>query len=264
MRIFPRNFISALSLLIPASPLFLASAIPAVGQEADQATRFKTGVTNVQVDVLVIQKGQLLKGLSRGDFVVHDEGGAQTVLALEEDSTPLDLVLLIDNSFHGKGDRNRRSLFAAAADAVRQMRPKDRVALISYAPMPHFEQPLTSDQSEIGSALNRLEAGGAAPGLAMSDQAIQWAGWLLAADAKAAGDTGIARKRAIVVDSLTRFDFLGGGPNLDPDEPVIQQLWEMDAVLHVTLFGSKGHIESLAESGAAHVPYYRRGNVQHI
>jgi hypothetical protein len=59
---------------------------------------FKTGVSDVRVDVQVTEGKDLVKGLGKDDFVVTDEGQAQTVVSFNHGDEPLNLILLLDIS----------------------------------------------------------------------------------------------------------------------------------------------------------------------
>lgn len=227
--------------------------ISALAQDA----RFRTGVTDIHVDAAVTINDQPLLRLTQDDFVIRDEGAVQPVLTFEDASTPLDLVLLLGGAF---AKFMRATEPAAARNFMRQMRPKDRVAIISFPIFPQLELPLTSDATKIVDAMNRVTAdltpgGGIKPFLA-----IWWAIWLLQADARAEGTAGeevSRRKRAILM--LSRASYLDLN---DPDDPLIRQLWEMDVSLHAMLFGKyETHPVDLP---AANDVFYRIANVRHI
>jgi hypothetical protein len=120
-----------------ALPLLLTAA--GLAQDlAAQEIRFESGVTNIHVDVLVKRNGQSVRGLTRDDFVVRDEGESRPLVAFAEEPVPLDLVLLMDMTWSGfnRGERRERDLmkdmFAAGSNALKQMRPYDRAAIRLY------------------------------------------------------------------------------------------------------------------------------------
>ena len=210
---------------------FAAVAILSVivpGLSWAQDILFETGISNVHVDALAQQAGQTLRGLTKEDFVVRDEGKAQPILSFEEETTPLDLIVVLD-SLPGLQYPNMKEhltqITAAATEALRQMRAQDRTAVISFGG-PRVEQEFTSDQTAIAAALERAAH---SPPLSLSRALpLQWAAWLFAADVKTQSAAGaVERKRAILM--VTKDD----SRNWSPDEPVIQQLWSMDVALHV-------------------------------
>lgn len=204
----------------------LAMIAPCLGLAQD--IRFETGTANVHVDALVQQAGHSLHGLSKDDFIVRDDGKVQPLLAFEEETVPLDLIVILDTT-DGMQYRNlsnhRNKEAAAAMDALGQMRAKDRTAVLSFAG-PRVEQEFTSDRAAIAAALKR--AAHSIPMIVVRSVPLQWAVWLLAADAKTprAPNAG-ERKRAILM--VTKDD----SRPWSPDEPVIQQLWSVDAAVHV-------------------------------
>ncbi len=195
-----------------------------------QDARFETGIANVHVDALAKQAGQTLRGLTKDDFVIREDGKVQPLLAFEEETVPLDLIVMLDTTpglQYPNMKEHRTQITVAATDALRQMRAQDRTAVISFAG-PRVEQEFTSDQTAIAAALER-----AARSISTStvrSLPLQWAVWLLAADAKTArANSAGERKRAILM--VTKDDSRGWSP----DEPVIQQLWSMDVALHVLI-----------------------------
>ena len=217
---FPMNAFSTVSILAVIAPC-LALA---------QDIRFETGIANVHVDALVQEAGQSLHGLTKDDFVVRDDGKVQPILAFEEATVPLDLIVMLDTAGglqYPNLSNHRDKEAAAAIGALSQLRAKDRTAVISFAG-PRVEQEFTSDQTAIAAALERAAHG--IPMIVARSLPIQWAVWLLAAEAKKEGaDSAGERKRAILM--VTKDDSRAWSP----DEPVIRQLWSMDVALHVLI-----------------------------
>lgn len=194
-----------------------------------QDVRFETGVTNIHVDVSVTQKGQSVHEMRASDFVVRDEGQAQPMVAFQEATIPLDLVLLVDSAFTRAGqnrDKNSPKMIAAAVESMKQMRPGDRTAVISYGIDPRLDQELTADPKEVAAALEKRRI--AAYGGPRRTLAIQWAVWLFNADLKSRAENGGERKRAVLMLATDEVIF-----NWTPDEPTIQELWGTDVALNV-------------------------------
>jgi|KBSMisStandDraft_5_1062788.scaffolds.fasta_scaffold07942_6 VWFA-related protein len=196
-----------------------------------QVIRFETGIANVHIDALAQQAGQSLHGLAKEDFVVRDDGKAQPLLAFEEETVPLDLIVMLDTTVGGqyRNLNNQRNKEAGAAiAALSQMRAKDRTAVLSFTG-PRVEQEFTSDRMAIAAALQRTSQGRPLMTFVRS-LPLQWAAWLFAADAKTAGANSAGeRKRAILM--VTKDDSRAWSP----DEPLIRQLWSMDVALHVVV-----------------------------
>ncbi len=204
----------AMSTLARSSfPILLIAAGLAQGLAA-QEIRFESGVTNIHVDAVVKRNGQSVRGLMRDDFIVRDEGDSHPLVAFAEEPVPLDLVLLMDMTWSGLDGRDPRArdlikdMFAAASNALKQMRPYDRTAIVSTAD-PHLAQDLTTDQHAIAAARHPVPLRGL--GGSVRSLGIQWDGaWLLQADAKARGPGAPERKRAILMITFTSCE--GGCP----------------------------------------------------
>jgi Ca-activated chloride channel homolog len=197
-------------------------SVIAPGLSWAQDIRFETGTSNVQVDALAQQAGQTLRGLTKEDFVVRDEGRVQPILAFEEETTPLDLIVILDTTY---GAPSKGSMTATATEALRQMRGQDRTAVISLDG-PRMEQEFTSDQTAVAAALERAAH---SPPLSMTRAlSLWWAGWLFAADAETqSAASAVERKRAILMVTND------ASQNWSPDELVIQQLWSRNVGLHL-------------------------------
>jgi hypothetical protein len=76
--------------------LVVTSAAGAVGARP-QAT-FRSQVTAVRLDVLVVNDGRPVAGLTSSEFEVFDNGVRQEVTAVQAESTPLDVVFALDRS----------------------------------------------------------------------------------------------------------------------------------------------------------------------
>ena len=51
-------------------------------QPVEETATFKTGVSDVRVDVQVTEGNNLVKDLTKGDFSVADEGQLQSIVSL--------------------------------------------------------------------------------------------------------------------------------------------------------------------------------------
>ncbi len=201
----------------------LLAPVALCAQDVAPGPTFSTGVTNIHVDAVVTAGGHNIPGLRQDDFVVRDQGATQTILEFREASVPLDLVIVMDAD-SGELRRNEgyeRRVSLAAAAALNRLRPSDRAAVISW----RVELPLTSDRDQIQATLKKLS--GSSVGGTQNSVGIQWAIWMLEADAKTAGNVPNDRKRAIL---LVTHDFRIGW---EPDDPIIEQLWNMDVALHL-------------------------------
>jgi VWFA-related protein len=107
--------------------LLLALAIGA----AAPLLQFRTNVDVVRVEALVLDDGRPVAGLTAADFVVTDNGAAQTVRVRALAREPIDGAIALDVSGSLAGDRLER-LRAAALALVGQLTPADRATLLTF------------------------------------------------------------------------------------------------------------------------------------
>src|ERR1700682_3347981 len=73
--------------------LILAPLQAQVQAEDEEAVVFKTGVADVRVDVQATQSQNLIKDLTKDDFLVTDESQPQTLVSFSHGDEPLNLLL---------------------------------------------------------------------------------------------------------------------------------------------------------------------------
>ena len=191
-------------------------ALPCFGQPL----RFEAGVTNVRIDALVTQQGRIVTGLEQGDFLIRDEGEPRSTVAFASEALPLDVVLLcqfvhvppVDTKYQKYSQVFQyfsQLNMNSAAQALRGLRPEDRVAVISFGLDPQIEQPLTSDHEAIAAALRRI---GTRSGPTVSGShhiAIEWALRLLAQERAKERTKGedFLRRSVVLTVSWRRLGF---------------------------------------------------------
>ncbi|MCA1594686.1 MAG: VWA domain-containing protein [Acidobacteria bacterium] len=95
----------------------------------DTVERIESNLVQLNIGV-ADRKGYAVTNLSRGDFVVYEDGVRQTIQSFEPASSPFSLVLLLDMS--GSTLNFRQTLKQSAARFVDALAPDDRVAVISF------------------------------------------------------------------------------------------------------------------------------------
>ena len=140
-------------------PAVVALAMLAAGVVRTQQAQFKSGVDLVRVDVLVTEDGKPVRGLTRSDFELRDNGQLQDVDAVYGEDQPLDVVLLLDVSGSLQGVA-LDSLKRAALGAVDGLRPDDRVRLLAFSHRIFVADATAGDTAAVQSAILRLDAGG--------------------------------------------------------------------------------------------------------
>jgi Ca-activated chloride channel homolog len=116
----------------------------------------KTDVDLVTVDALVLQKktSRVVGDLTRDDFIVSEDGKAQTVTHFSQGSLPLSVILLIDRG--GCLDPFNPLVQRAASDALARLKPMDEVAVMTYHNNAELLQPFTRDRWPINFALAHI------------------------------------------------------------------------------------------------------------
>ena len=136
------------------------AAIVVTGTLTATAQQFRSGTIGVRVDVLVTRGQELVRGLNAGDFELRDEGVLQSVVEIEVEQIPLNLILAFDTSGSVAGDR-LRSLVQAGHSLLDQLRQDDRVGLLGFSTRVRLLAPLTPSRQQIHGAFTTLAAHGA-------------------------------------------------------------------------------------------------------
>lgn len=117
-----------------------------------QAPTFSSRVEAVRVDVLVTDRGQLVRGLRPADFEVLDNGVPQQVDLATFEQLRLNVVLALDVSDSVAGERLEH-LRAAGFAVLDQLAPDDEAALVTFSHAVTLRAPLTTDRGLVRAAL---------------------------------------------------------------------------------------------------------------
>jgi len=157
--------------ILPALPLLLASLASAqqpassegTSQQpapAPQGTVFRSGANLVPLNVTVTDHSrQFVKGLTKADFSVFEDGVEQSVQFFEAAETPLDLILLIDTSSSMSDKMD--VVHEAAIGFLKTMKAGDRGAVVAFADGVDIIQPLTGDRAALEEGIQKTKARGA-------------------------------------------------------------------------------------------------------
>jgi Ca-activated chloride channel family protein len=145
-----RAFAAALALAL--LPLYASPAAP-------QKPTFSAKIEAVRVDVLVTENGRPVRGLSRGDFEVLDNGVLQQVDLASFEQIPLNVVVALDASDSMTGERLDH-LRAASYALIGGLAKDDQAALITFNQTVRLASELTTDVKRIGEAVERIAPGG--------------------------------------------------------------------------------------------------------
>jgi VWFA-related protein len=156
-------FISTVFILAPLSAQETVAEATAKNAEQDPepTATFKTGVSDVRVDVQVTDGNKLIKDLAKDDFAVSDEGQAQSIVSFSHGDEPVTLILLLDIS--GSMQKYIDEISMEARESLEHLRPGDRVAIMVFAKSTAVAQSFSDNLAEtarnIGSAVKNWDVG---------------------------------------------------------------------------------------------------------
>jgi VWFA-related protein len=114
--------------------------------QSSETPVFKTGVSDVRVDVQVTAGKDLIKDLAKDDFIVTDEGQPQTLVSFSFGDEPLNLILLLDIS--GSMQKHIELISQTGREALAHLRPADRVAIMVFAKRSEVHQDFSDNLAE--------------------------------------------------------------------------------------------------------------------
>jgi len=136
-------------------PLGLLLAWICVAQETPT---FRSDVSLVRLDAEVTDGIRTLNGFRKEDFVVKDNGQPRQVLYFSQDEVPLDLILLFDIS--GSMRPNVQRVAVSASAALAELRPRDRVAIMTFHRTSRIVAPFTEDLAAVERTIDEKIVGG--------------------------------------------------------------------------------------------------------
>jgi len=190
---------------------------------------FQSGTAQVRVDVQVNDGGKAVLGLTKDDFVIHDENARVTPEYCGQDSEPLAVLLLLDVS--GSMKRYLEQISKVAQRGLSFLNDQDRAAVMTFQKSTSLELPLTSHRPDAARAIQ----------LSVEDNKLPSGTAINAALLDAARELRADRERqrqpsryAIVI--LTD----NGSLNYRvPDAAVLRALSEADTVLNAIVVGKE-------------------------
>ncbi len=132
------------------TPLPEAEAGPADGPEIVVDTKLVT----IPVRVMD-RRGGFVPGLKKENFKVFEDGVEQEVALFSNDSQPFTVALVLDMSYSAKF--KAAEIQNAAIEFIDQLRPEDRVTVISFDQDVHIHCEPTSDRKAIYAAIRKAQ-----------------------------------------------------------------------------------------------------------
>jgi VWFA-related protein len=120
---------------------------------------FSSRALGVRVDVLVMDGGKPVAGLTARDFELRDNGVPQRVEVVDAADVPINTVFALDTSASIAG-RPRTDLIAAGETILDRLKPVDRASLVTFDHAVTAAIPLTDDLSAVRAALRGIQPNG--------------------------------------------------------------------------------------------------------
>jgi Mg-chelatase subunit ChlD len=124
--------------------------------ERDQAIKLEATLVTVPV-IASDRDGRYIPDMRREDFTLHEDGVKQEIVFFGTVNEPVHVVLMLDTSAstQEKLDQIKR----AATTFVEQLKPADRVKVISFDDAVHDLCEFTNDRAELGRAIDQTRPG---------------------------------------------------------------------------------------------------------
>ncbi|HYL36568.1 MAG TPA: VWA domain-containing protein [Bryobacteraceae bacterium] len=143
---------------------------------AQETPAFHSDVALVHVDAEVSDGIRALAGFHKDDFVITDNGQRRAILYFSQDEEPLDVIVLFDIS--GSMRPNVARVGASAQAALAELRPGDRVAVMTFQARSRIVAPFSDDLAAVQRTIEEDVVGGRFRGgtrlLAAIDDAAQY------------------------------------------------------------------------------------------
>ncbi len=129
---------------------------------------FKKEVDEVTLHASVVDDHfRPITDLTKGDFVVFEDGKPQKITSFRNEDIPVALGIVIDNS--GSMRDKRPQVNAAALNLVRSSNPQDKVFVVNFSEEYFLDQDYTGSVPKLKDALERIESRG---GTALYDAVV--------------------------------------------------------------------------------------------
>ena len=188
------------------------------------AFRFRSGVEVINVSATVTdRRGRFVDDLDQDDFLIYEDGIAQTISHFSRERVPVSLGIVLDTSGSMEGER-----MAAARQALDRflfdlLGEEDEIFLYRFSYEPQLVHDWTGDPRRVSRALGGIRPRG---GTALYDAV---------ADAVLMAERGRHRKKAVVVISD------GNDTNSEIDVPDLQRLIrETEVMVYAIGIDSRG------------------------
>ena len=165
-----------------------------------------------------------MRNLHQADFVVTDEGAPQSLVSFAHGTDRLNLMILLDVS--GSMSQYLTKIAQTARDALKYLQPGDKIAIMVFASRSELHQELSDNHAESARQLAKAITSHDVGFSTNINQAVIDAAKYMDQNAGPVGRRAIL----ILTDNLSTSKML-------PDETVIRELTEAEAVLNAIVVG---------------------------
>ncbi|HEY1306222.1 MAG TPA: VWA domain-containing protein [Vicinamibacterales bacterium] len=120
--------------------------------KASQQATFSAKLEAVRVDVLVTDRGEVVRDVKPGDFEIRDNGVPQSVDLVSFQQIPLNVILALDVSASVSGERFD-DLQKGARALLGRLTQQDKAALLTFSHAVSLRERLSSDVSRVAEGL---------------------------------------------------------------------------------------------------------------
>lgn len=216
---------------IPQLRLLTLLTLHGVLATAQDNPVFRSSVEFIFVDAQVLSQGNPVRGLTKQDFLVWDNGKPKTIVSFGADDQPLDVMLLIDIS--GSMVPIEQKVKSVAADAMASLLASDRVGIAVFSHRARLVIAPSSDRKKVDTAVRQISWVGT--GTELNGTVLNTAKYL-------GNHARMEARRAVIILTDNK------GYRSMPDEWVRDGLWESNVVMNALLFP-----KTAGESGDADV-----------
>lgn len=132
------------------------STTTAKKSDDDEIVRVETNLVTMPVSVLD-REGRFISGLQQRDFRIFENGIEQKVEYFQSVEQPFTVILMIDVS--PSTQWQIEDIQNAAETFIDQLRPNDKVMIISFDERVHILSPVSSDRNQLRNSIRRARFG---------------------------------------------------------------------------------------------------------
>jgi len=137
------------------TPTPSASTSPQTNDE-NEVVKIETNLVTMPVSVLD-REGRFISGLQQRDFKLFENGSEQRIDYFQSVETPFTVILMIDVS--PSTQWQIEEIQSAAESFINQLRPSDKVLVLSFDERVHVLSNVTNDRYQLRNAIRRAQFG---------------------------------------------------------------------------------------------------------